>query len=173
MKYTTLQNSIIKEGQEEKLLREQFDKFERCKPFQNLVQKGSYNARYPSTVRRRSFHRLEYKKKSTNDIVSLPCLLYHRHSDRTFPNFKLSHVCKVKSNSMPRSVVERRKWRKRSKMYKQLENRLKDILHPPCNSQMLSNSENIPLGDSTPITTISAAQSIIVPKRTNQKLVYL
>ena len=128
-----LQNSIIKEVQEEKLLREQFEKFQKSKNEKNFLLRknlgGGCNLRYPSTIRRRSFQRCDLQqssKKLSNNENTLPCLLYHKHhpQDKTLPNYKeISHVCKIKSNSMPRSFVERKQRRKRTKMCKKVENK--------------------------------------------------
>ena len=128
-----LQNSIIKEVEEEKLLREQFQKFQKYKMEKNFLLRKNLgvgcNLRYPSMIRRRSFHRSDQQqssKKLSNNEHTLPCLLYHKHhlQDKTLPNYKeISHVCKIKSNSMPRSFVERKQRRKRTKMCRKVENK--------------------------------------------------
>ena len=180
-----LQNSIIKEGKEEKLLREQFQKFQKSKEnIPNFLRKGGCNSRYPSTIRRRSFHRSEPHKKSNNENNTLPCLLYHKHhlQDKTTSlHCKFSHICKTKSNSMPRSSVERKQRRKRTKMCKKVENKqLANMSQPDHISKTRKpiEAENLNVSEpskSEPISTISSVElNNFVPKMNNSEtLVYL
>ena len=180
-----LQNSIMKEGKEEKLLREQFEKFQKSKEhIPNFLRKGGCNSRYPSTIRRRSFHSSEPNKKSNNENNTLPCLLYHKHHPQdktTSQHCKFSHVCKTKSNSMPRSSGERKQRRRRTKMCKKVENKqLENMSHIPHISKTGKPIEAETLhiskpSKSEPISTISSAElNTFVPKMNNSdRLVYL
>ena len=184
-----IQNSIMKEGKEEKLLREQFQKFRKSKEnIPNFLRKGGCNSSNPSTIRRRSFHRSEPNKKSNNENNTLPCLLYHKHhpqKDKTTSlHCKFSHVCKTKSNSIPRSSVERKQRRKRTKMCKMVENKQPENmsqLHHMSKTNKAIEAENLNVSEpskSEPISTISSVElnnfPKIVPKiHSSETLVYL
>ena len=84
-------------------------------------------------------------------------------------------MCNIKSNSIPRSVVERKQRRKRTKMCKKLESKLDNILHLSHNSQTRPSSATLPVTESTPepVSTISLERHVIIPKKNNEPLVYL
>ena len=101
--------------------------------------------------------------------------MYHTHPENNFVNLKSSHVCKLKSNSIPRSAVERKQRRKRTKMCKKLESRLDNSLHLPHNSHTPPSSATLAPTEPTsePILAAILAPNKNVPKTNNERLIYL
>jgi len=145
---------------------------------------GSCNLRYPSTIRRRSFHRPEQQqssKKLSNNENTLPCLLYHKHhpQDKTLPNYKeiSQNVCKIKSNSMPRSFVERKQRRKRTKMCKKGGNKIEQKLSQGSLKDQPNKEMEQPVSECLKFDSISPLPPVLnnfIPKSNkNEGLVYL
>ena len=113
-------------------------------------------------------------------------MLHHHHPERhqsndhhqTYTYYNFSDACRLKSNSMPRSFVERKQRKKRPKMGIKLESQLPKALckhRKPCES----TEEALilpPMGKalkSEQVTTISEVSNSFVPKCNNNQLVYL
>ena len=172
----------MKERTEEKLLRKQFEKFQRCEHIPDFLRKGCYDSKYLSILRRRSFHRAESSsKKSNNAINTLPCLLHHKHTtDKTLihNNNGVSHVCKTKSNSMPRSFVERRKGRKRAKVCNNFESTISkyrfDLPNTYKGHTTVERPQAVSQPKTEPVSTISEVfGSNFVFRGNKENLVYL
>merc|ERR1712150_316226 len=121
-------------------------------------------------------------KKSNNAINTLPCLLHHKHTtDKTLihnNNGGVSHVCKTKSNSMPRSFVERRKRRKRAKVCNNFESTISkyrfDLPNTYKGHTTVERPQAVSQQKSEPVSTISEVfGSNFVFRVNKEKLVYL
>ena len=170
----------MEENTEEKLLREHFQKFQRSKRANELPRKGSYNARSTNNLKRKSFHRLDSTKKSHSDntLINFSSLCHHTyHEHDLLSNTNTSCVYKIKSNSIPRSSVERKQRRKRTKMCKKMENKLGNNTFTPLNSQNLLTPLPIPTTKPTsnePAPSVSSSSSNkFVSKVNNDRVVYL
>ena len=187
----SLQNSISREVKEEALLRKQFEKFRKTSrqhPNFILNENLGKSSKHLLTTRRRSFHRYDQPTNQLIDhpIHTIPCLLHHHHPERhqyndhhqTYANYNFSDACRLKSNSMPRSFVERKQRKKRPKIGIKLDSQLPKASckhRKPCDV----TEEALflpPMGKklkSEPVTTISEVSNSFVPKCNNNQLVYL
>ena len=112
--------------------------------------------------------------------------MHHHHPERhqyndhhqPYTYYGFSEACRFKSNSMPRSFIERKKRKKRPKMGIKLDSQLPKALcnHPKPYDFTEEALFLPPVGKelkSEPVTTISEVSNSFVPKCNNNQLVYL
>ena len=139
-----------------------------------MSRKGSDNARYTNNLKRKSLHRLDSTRKSHSDNTNFSSLFHHTYHEHDFLYPSTSEVCKIKSNSIPRSAVERKQRRKRTKMCRKMENKLENSNSTPMSSEKLLNQ--LPSTKSTsekPASSNSLPLNTFVSKTKSDQVVYL
>ena len=139
-----------------------------------MSRKGSDNARSTNNLKRKSFHRLDAARKSHSDNNNFSSLFHHTYHEHDLSYPSTSQVCKIKSNSIPRSAVERKQRRKRTKVYRKMESKWENSNSTPLNSETLLNP--LPSTKSTseePASSISFSSNKFVSKTSSDQVVYL